>query len=139
MKFGPVSIGVCLSLTVTAIGLILFAATESKSSSTKYKIGDCVDLIAFKTDGDKMLSRGKLLGQFQIVGISTSIKNEYMHERFNASKHYVLRDLDIQEQNKLKGTFIIPVDDLDKFRYADVFWYHEGTRDGVTCNSYSKD
>lgn len=145
-----------MMLALTAIGFFMIVIVPIYSASArlkldrfnasplKYRAGDCIDMtFMHMTKDGGWDSSGYLAAQFKILEVvSTEKMNTYMAERLHAKTFYKIQILDLTSDvaKYHKGkTYVIPVQDLDAFRYASVFWFHEGTRDGVTCNSYDKD
>jgi hypothetical protein len=117
-------------------------ATAPKAYVPKHRSGDCVGMTAMTMTKDGGWdSTGYDIVNFQIVDVVTTDKmNIYMAKRLHAKVYYKISIIeDKYEKFGNKGLYVIPAEDVDNFRYASVMWYPEGTRNGVTCNSYSKD
>lgn len=112
----------------------------------RFQIGDCVHMSAMTiTAAGEWDSSGHLLEELKIVDIIyTEQMNKYMADNLHATHFYKVQILSSwkkqsPEYEKLLETarFVIPMQDLDGYRYATVFWeLPENATLG--CNSYSE-
>lgn len=131
------------------LGLLLVGcATAPKPVVPKYKVGDCVlvGTMSIMADGDnphEMGSRGLIMGDFKVLAILDMKPSKYMNDRFNADKVYLLKNFPSDEEVKKLGyksyeDLIIPVVELDGWRYAEKGW--EWEKDGPKqCSRYRED
>lgn len=132
---------IAIAVTLLGIGVAGFI---DRQHTPRFRAGDCVDLGAMTiTEKGEWDSSGYTFGEMQIIEvIHTTKMDTYMAERLHARNFYKIRISppykSSEEQYKyLKtSTFVIPVEDLDHWRYADKFWElpENNTRN---CNSYS--
>lgn len=117
--------------------LISVIVLEHLPSYPKYNVGDCVDMTVMDIDNnDVWTSSGYLLGTFKIIDILNSNKpNTWMAEHYHANQFYVVKMIDIDTKKFKDGRSVIPVEDLDHFRYADGFWQLDG-ENNFNCNKY---
>lgn len=100
----------------------------------KYSAGDCVamDAMTITFDGG-WDSSGYRLSDFKILEIiKTEKMNKYMAKHIHAKMYYKIKVL---EDPRPEGDYVIPVEDLDNFRYAHRYWRPEGYNHDK-CNSY---
>lgn len=120
--------------------LFLFLMLIGCAHTPKYKINDCVHIMAMIVDKNgEWHSSGKALGEFKILDIVKSTKqNKWMADRLHSNHLYILKDLDWDTTTRIKDNLILPVEDLDKFRYASVFW-ETPLNNTLNCNTYGVD
>lgn len=97
------------------------------SSAPKFRAGDCIDITAMTiTDKGEWNSSGFGLGYIQVVDVIETDKiNRYMAKPLHARVYYKIRILDFFDEKIKdidKNRYVIPVSDLDGFRYAGKFW-----------------
>lgn len=112
----------------------------------RFQIGDCVNMSAMTmTAAGEWNSTGHILDSFKIVDIVyTEQMNKYMAENLHATHFYKVeivagwKKQSPEYEEVLRETrFVIPMQDLDGFRYATVFWeLPENATLG--CNDYSE-
>jgi hypothetical protein len=119
---------------ILASGLLLVL---SACTTAKYNIGDCVDMTVMHVDDEMNWdSSGHELGEFKIVGRKyTNRVNRYMNSRLHSNHFYLIKLINHDTRTVGKETYVIPVEDLDQFRYASVFWEIEA-EGPLGCNSY---
>lgn len=127
----------CLLLT----GCISVKIKDARSA--QYKVGDCIDMHAMTiTDKGEWDSSGHQLGAFKILEIiHTDKMNTYMAERFHAHDFYKIKILPGFGEDKAyykNTTFVIPIEDLDSYRYAGVFWQLPD-QNTYHCNEYPQE
>ena len=117
------------------------------ASGPKYKVGDCVNMAALGIDEDGLWnSAGYHLGAFKVISYYVppqpvytprSFPEGFYRPRFQGRTHYVVRMIDFRTGEMKGDDYIIPISDLDNFRYADVFWeLPEEVK--YRCNRYEK-
>lgn len=103
----------------------------------KYKVNDCIDMMAMIVDNEgKWHAQAKSLGEFQVIKIVKSTKqNKYMAEHLHSDYLYVLKDIDVNPNMRIRDDLIIPVQSLDSYLYTTVVW--ELPENNVwNCNTY---
>lgn len=129
-------------LIIILVFMIGCTSIPKKATSVpKYKVGDCVGMTAMSiTEKGEWDSSGYRLGEFKILEIiKTEKMNTYMATRLHANEFYKIQMIENKYSKDTRNTYVIPVTDLDSYRYASVFWYPEIVRDGKTCNAYPQD
>lgn len=108
------------------------------STAPKYRKGDCVSMEAmYMSDSMEWNSTGHELGMFKVVDVvETDKMNRFMADRLHANKYYKIKFFNKNLDGWTKDTYAVPVEDLDSFRYASVFWYPNITSNKDDCNSY---
>ncbi len=110
--------------------------------ATKYRKGDCVSMEAMRiTDEGGWDSSGWNLASFQIIDIiETDKMNTYMADHLHGKRYYKIqmRELEKYKKNE-KLNFVIPMEDLDKFRYSGISWPLDTANDKYKCNRYRED
>ena len=126
------------------IGMILAASCSFsvRINNPKYKIGDCIRMSAMTIDENgEWDSSGHELGAFKIVGIvHTEKMNKYIAKRMHATDYYKIQmvsDFGEEKPYFKNDRFVIPIQDLDNFRYASLWWeLPENVK--YSCNPYEK-
>jgi hypothetical protein len=116
--------------------LLLFLSLTACSHVPAYKVGDCISMTAMAVnDRLEWDSTGHMLGSFKVVDIvKTTEPNRYMADRLHSDRFYVVNLINMSKESFGTQKYIIPIEDLDSFRYADVFWDSSYTHFG--CNKY---